>query len=461
MMRRLVSVLAGLVLACGCLAAGDEPVGDWPTNGAELNAWYSVPEEDDPTQGLLSVFEKIWPPFGSEDWDRWRDELPNYLEPDGRPLEADVRKLLEVYLKENAGVLAGLKGLGEPRPARYPLDFEGDRGILGTLLPHLTEVRMAGRICSRDAILAAEAGDGERVVDDLRGMMVLAKSLEREPLALSQLVLISVDSLARGCIESTQSRMRLSPEELREARRLFGVLDRERIFTTAMVGCMASTEEWLALESEAMEQLLLERSDASAMTEAVAQRTRRDWAAFKKRHPDFKAWLNHRFDAFRPRLSRLLVETSDMHQLAIENPVDRFVDQQRLDPVDQEMLLDLYYIASEGLSAADVVYRACQSNRAMGRVRDTVLAAYLYQHEHGALPERLGDLVPEYLDSLPEDPFLRGEPLKLKQTAWGIAVYSVGPNLEDDGGERDEEAFWDKDLVMWGFEEVGVQLGVE
>jgi hypothetical protein len=48
-------------------------------------------------------------------------------------------------------------------------------------------------------------------------------------------------------------------------------------------------------------------------------------------------------------------------------------------------------------------------------------------------PARAEDVVPKYLSQVPPDPFT-GEPLKLKATADGVVVYSVGPDGADDGG---------------------------
>jgi hypothetical protein len=62
-----------------------------------------------------------------------------------------------------------------------------------------------------------------------------------------------------------------------------------------------------------------------------------------------------------------------------------------------------------------------------------------YQKDHGLPPERLDQLVPDYLPRLPNDPF-SGKPFRylkshvpnLPEHAW--AVYSVGPDFSDDGG---------------------------
>jgi hypothetical protein len=53
----------------------------------------------------------------------------------------------------------------------------------------------------------------------------------------------------------------------------------------------------------------------------------------------------------------------------------------------------------------------------------------------GTLPERLDDLVPQFLPSVPADPF-DGKPLRFKKLERGYCIYSVGPNRQDDGGKE-------------------------
>jgi hypothetical protein len=79
----------------------------------------------------------------------------------------------------------------------------------------------------------------------------------------------------------------------------------------------------------------------------------------------------------------------------------------------------------------------------LGRARGYGMALHCavraYQKDHGLPPERLDQLVPDYLPRLPKDPFsgkpfryLRSHVPDLPEEAW--AVYSVGPDFSDDGG---------------------------
>jgi len=61
-----------------------------------------------------------------------------------------------------------------------------------------------------------------------------------------------------------------------------------------------------------------------------------------------------------------------------------------------------------------------------------ILALKAYQIEKGRLPGTLQELVPDYLDAVPEDPF-DGQPMRY---IWGKSrVYSVGLDLIDSGGD--------------------------
>ncbi len=71
-----------------------------------------------------------------------------------------------------------------------------------------------------------------------------------------------------------------------------------------------------------------------------------------------------------------------------------------------------------------------------------VCACNAYRRDHGTFPERLDDLVPDYIKAVARDPF-DGEPFRYNRAKQ--IVYSVGEDLEDLGGST---------LNPWG-EEVG------
>jgi hypothetical protein len=66
------------------------------------------------------------------------------------------------------------------------------------------------------------------------------------------------------------------------------------------------------------------------------------------------------------------------------------------------------------------------------------LALTIHERENGHFPQRLDALVPEYLDEVGDDPF-SGVAYRYQQADGGYVIYSVGMDLEDDGGDEDDD----------------------
>jgi hypothetical protein len=68
----------------------------------------------------------------------------------------------------------------------------------------------------------------------------------------------------------------------------------------------------------------------------------------------------------------------------------------------------------------------------------TSLALAAWKADRGAYPTKLDKLTPEYLVKVPKDIF-SGKPLIYRRVGEGYVLYSVGGNLIDDRGKRDED----------------------
>jgi hypothetical protein len=80
---------------------------------------------------------------------------------------------------------------------------------------------------------------------------------------------------------------------------------------------------------------------------------------------------------------------------------------------------------------------AAEINRALAI---SAIALKRHQLQHGAWPDTLTALVPEYLPAAPRDP-VDGLPLRYRRSAdGGFVLYSVGTNGTDDGGDPDRDS---------------------
>ena len=94
---------------------------------------------------------------------------------------------------------------------------------------------------------------------------------------------------------------------------------------------------------------------------------------------------------------------------------------------NSKMLIQLMFPAH--LNAA----KAFDRMEAQVLINRQALALKRYKQAQGQYPDRLQQLVSAGIESLPLDPF-NGEPFCYKKEGEGFRLYSVGPNLADDGG---------------------------
>jgi hypothetical protein len=88
-------------------------------------------------------------------------------------------------------------------------------------------------------------------------------------------------------------------------------------------------------------------------------------------------------------------------------------------------------------------------DRAVMRLELSKVALALAGHraEKGQFPDSLAVLAPAYMKEVPKDLFTDG-PLVYRKTQKGYLLYSLGPNMKDDGGKTMEESQESFDIVV-------------
>ena len=81
------------------------------------------------------------------------------------------------------------------------------------------------------------------------------------------------------------------------------------------------------------------------------------------------------------------------------------------------------------------------------QMTEVALALAGYRADHGSFPEDLEQLVPDYLDEVPEDLFSGGR-LQYQSSGRDYLLYSVGRNREDDQGRTDDSQPSGDDIVI-------------
>lgn len=392
--------------------------GALPQTLAELNAWYVEPPAGKnaatviqhgldavQTNGLpladLPILGKLPPPSHSS------------------PLPPAEQTALADFWQRNQQARQFFAQGGRLEQSRYPIDLTQGTENAVTWLPHFAGLKYAEQMVEMSALANAANGQGKLAADDVLTILGLARSLNAEPLLISQLVRVAGVSLAVDALNQTVNRVTLPPESLDELAKALQEQEdydaRGEGFTRALVGekvCQMAPLKDL--------KLFIKMLNPPGTPDAE----RTSLASLKS--ANFKAEQDYLEGTFQQLWSAR--QTPYPHRL--HNVAEVF--QQRADGA-----------VSEGLrfnrmfwQGMDNICNREASSLANLRLARTAVALEQYRAAHGnRYPTHLAELVPASLDAVPADPF-DGQPLRYRQAGPGYVLYSIGPDLKDDGGKR-------------------------
>ncbi len=340
--------------------------------------------------------------------------------PPNQRLDRKLAEELRAELKTLAPALAAAEPVKRMPRGRYPVTWSRD--LLGTLVPHAQQVRTVTLLFTFEAAHQADEGNMNQALAAVRGALNTGRSLGDEPLLISLLVRIACGSLSLKSLQRVLAQGETTPQELadmqqqlrREAREaeplLRHALRSERAMQFELVGRIASGEFGLNY----VEGL----SDHGPAKETW-------WSSFQ-------SWLYLRPLARYNQAAILdwMTEMVDVTRLPLREQPETFAElsaaMKERKATSRHLFLALLLIP-----AAEKVATACLRYRANLDCAQAALAAERFRREHGRWPETLAELVPKYLDRVPEDPFA-GAPLGYRRTADGVKIYSVGPDHQED-----------------------------
>jgi len=381
----------------------------YPVTGAELDRYYNIPPDVENAAYTIEEGSSFY-----EEWDKERSkplpligraELPARTQ----PLPEETKTLIAEYIADNNEALDLFHEAAEIENCRYPIDLSAG---FATLMPNLGEIRNAVRLLGLDAILHAENGDGRSATRSTISAFGIARSLAREPVTISQLARAGCQSSAISAVEQLINRTELSDEQLLEL--IESVRESERIsdISCAFVGERCMGISFFRVPESAgpdviggsgplfRSVLALYKGVGLADADAVIYLDLLDGYLKAAQLP-----LHERLEAVNA-VDAKLQSTSKVHVM-------------------------LHSIMPALSRIATIETRAIARLRASG----VALAIQRYRLAGGALPGKLADLVPTYLQTVPKDPF-DGDDLRYRKLDTGFVVYSIGEDLSDDGGKE-------------------------
>lgn len=214
---------------------------DWPKNLVELNQWYAEPPAG---QNAAEVFRQGYDAMKEQISANGKNEnLPvigtaNTPLPDS-PVPAATKKAIADYMQQNKTAWDFYERGSHLTQSRYPIDFTQGANMM---IPDLAHVKQGAQTAVLYALGYADAQRGQEAGESLLIGYAIGRSLEAEPLLISQLVRAACNAISLKSLEQTVNRVALPPQTLAQLQDVLGrMADREtggESFSRSFVGEM-------------------------------------------------------------------------------------------------------------------------------------------------------------------------------------------------------------------------------
>lgn len=322
------------------------------------------------------------------------------------------------------------------RPKLYQ-PLLGGPPLLFVLLPHLQESRDVARALVARAMLHAGEGDIEAAQRDLTAVHRLAMLHDQGLTLIDALVAIAIDSIALNAEKRLALSGKLTAKQARELQSQIAALPP----MTPMKDRIDKLERYSFIDGVTMIARDPKRAGELEVGPAIAKLLSLaiDWNETLRYG---NRWYDKLVDALDKPTYRLQKESYE----ALEDELRDVAQQVKSGKWATALLLTFgekrkillgktigEIMVVTMLPAVAAAHKAELMHIARRDLVATSLALAAYKKDHGKYPDELAKLVPECLKEVPQDIF-SGEPAKYTSGRDDYLLYSVGPNLADDGG---------------------------
>jgi hypothetical protein len=320
-----------------------------------------------------------------------------------RPSDAKIREILQANS-------LGLKQLRRAA-AMEQCSFVGywdSTDLVGVLLPQVSSMRTSAELLAADARMRATDGDMKGAIADVNAIFAMSEHITREPTMLTALVAIAVESRGVDTLEIVLAKCDSTASEPLSLR-IDPLFSHGRMVSSALRG-----EEALGLS------LLASWGDS-------------EYHKIPKRYvPQVMIPLRRVF-LMEDDIRGYNIAVREWQRLAA---MPYHKSREQWNNLQQRLMEHRMGMLTASVLPAVSAYpaRAAQGD-ALHNLARLAAAATAYRIKTGALPESLDKLTPEFIETIPSDPF-DGKPVRIAHNSDGGAIlYSVGPDLKDDGGK--------------------------
>jgi hypothetical protein len=283
------------------------------------------------------------------------------------------------------------------------------------------------QLLALDAVVKASRGDAKGASLDLAAIRGITRHLV-DPLLISVLVAAQVEKTGAKALQEVLARVRLEGDNLDRLALGQGVSYREKLRRSVRMSEVAFGLSYFAMAAgEDSDNLPAElQREVDGVFKVLPRAVWRvffmqdDLTAYRRRMREAEALLAKPY--YEPR-----------------DGWEAFEQSFRADRggMVTNLILPAFARCALTMTEADAAHQLAR----------LALAATAFKNKTGHYPARLEDLVPAHLNQVPTDPF-DGKPLRMKRIADGLVLYSVGPDMKDDGGQAYKATEGTGDIVF-------------
>jgi len=312
------------------------------------------------------------------------------------------------FLEQHRELLDELSVLHDMPTGRFEFPDEPADNVLSMIIPYLSSIRTAAKLEHLDGALKLVEGDLEGAAETVRLQFHIAATLDEHPTVIGRLVQISVEALTAQVMENI---LRVGELEERTLAELMDIVD-TRLAAGTMRWAFLGERAWFvrACNEVASGDLSLAEISGGGGPGGLPYIPELLVRENQMRGVEMLTWLVEAADD----PDAMIKATKRMNREASALPVTQVLVKMLLPSLSRAAILNVRLHAQLTCTRA-------------------ALAAEQFRLIEGRMPVSLNELVPNYLDKVPTDPF-EGQPMRFALTDKGIVIYSIGEDLIDDGG---------------------------
>lgn len=390
-----------------------------PTSLSELNLFYThVPDDENAALLLVQSYSNrvTWDDIYGQYVGSLATNCVLYVT---NPITPAAELALKSILSSNQTSLHYLHAASLKSKSRYPLDF-----LAGTdlWLPNLMGIKPSARLLFLEALQRQTEGRQPEAVESLEAALGVADSLSQEPTLISFFVRNAGLAVSIHNIELFLQRSELRASELLKLQERLALSESKTDLVRVLHGERGFVVgTWNEPMSKQLKNML--SSPATPFDQLPDRLQLICWHMYE--HGGYKEQDLLNYLDLVEELEAAAKLPPDQGAVAVSQLEARL-------NTNAKPSMDMIGTTFMFANLSSTIKRNARV-LAQLRTAQTGLAVERYRVEHQQLPKTLADLIPQYLPSVPLDPYMNA-PLRYLVTSTGFRVYSLGDNQADDQG---------------------------